>query len=762
MNENRRPILYNGEVYSKPIEKKSGGGGKEPEISYEFAREKLLKDLSYSTEILKSMPSTSRLPNEVVLCFRMLPQFSAKSYYPDTLFDQKIGINEIGSRTWTNSNKQLESKSSQESSPTSGKLFFVRASNKSLDAFEQQLNRKSSTLTKKFTLDVRRVSSLDLLNPSEQILGVNEDWSEGCLEAVLHPFAIDKELSIRHFLSLLVDTGTNRNNIKIKQYGEGVTFFSFVGNRETLKIVAGYNPLRTVHPLTMRPISISRGTTMLGGPSIPDFTRKPSIVVGVIDGGAADNPYLNNYIERIDSTIGLEDSNYVSHGSQVTGAVLYGALNSYGNTDKLPEPQVSVRSFRVLSQSTSDPDLYDVIDSIENIVPNNLDINVYNLSIGPVGPILDDSISRFTFSCDMLSRQHNILFCVAVGNDGDKPGYDRIQSPSDMVNGLAVGAYSKKTAQYERAFYSCIGPGREGNKMKPDLLAFGGCDQHPIHLIGPSVGEKIWNLGTSFASPIVAGFAGKLIGSTNNVIDALTSRAMLIHSVTEKNGLGHSFEIGHGILTDDFNDLISCPTKGYTLIFKGELESTKYAEYNIPWTRNIIEGSVNVRWTTAVLTDVDQNSPDDYTSSSVVTAFYPNKNKYVFKKGSQTKVIDISNQKGEALRLKNEGWSQSTFPKTDSGKPQYKNEEDLRQQELKWDTMDTRQLSKLAKSIENPVFHVHALGRGSNNLTKVKFVIILTVEAPKAKVDLYQKILVEYKSLIPLTVNIDIPLKISV
>ncbi|RZJ65305.1 MAG: hypothetical protein EOO47_25870 [Flavobacterium sp.] len=45
--------------------------------------------------------------------------------------------------------------------------------------------------------------------------------------------------------------------------------------------------------------------------------------------------------------------------------------------------------------------------------------------------------------CDLLSEKHDVLFCVAVGKDGTQIGYNRIQTPSDMVNGLAIAACIK-------------------------------------------------------------------------------------------------------------------------------------------------------------------------------------------------------------------------------------------------------------------------------------------------------------------------------
>ena len=75
---------------------------------------------------------------------------------------------------------------------------------------------------------------------------------------------------------------------------------------------------------------------------------------------------------------------------------------------------------------------------------NHTETALYNLSFGPRGAIVDDDISHFTYALDRLSMlPHHPLFCVAVGNDGDLPyPFNRIQAPSDLVNGLGIGAYT--------------------------------------------------------------------------------------------------------------------------------------------------------------------------------------------------------------------------------------------------------------------------------------------------------------------------------
>ncbi len=769
-NDNqRRPILYNGQTYAKSVTKSSGFGEKLMKFSYEEARDIVLSDISKTKDTLRNMSSSQRLPNEVVVGLVMQPEFSAKSYYPDSLFDlgaEKFGLKEIGSRIYKNENND-------EHNPSSSKMFFVRATEESLTKFENQLSN-GINLTKSFQEDIRKISSINILEGNEQILGFPLEWENGKIEAVLHPFDADKKRAVNHFIEKIVNAGVSRDDIKFKTYSSGITFVSFDANKDILEVVNGYNPLRTIHPLKMREFSaFFRGTTVPNGPQPPIFKTKSPIVVGVIDGGIdTTNPYVQNYVESEFSVTGSPIADFVEHGTQVTGAVLFGALNKYSSTDIIPEPKVSAKNFGVLSTNSVDPDLYDAIDAIEKIVPNHNNIKVYNLSIGPQGPILDDSISRFTYSCDLLSRTHNVLFCVAVGNDGDLPGYDRIQSPADSVNSLSIGSYTTRKGEKVRAPYSSIGPGREGCKMKPDVLAFGGCDQHPIHLVSSEIGKKVWNMGTSFASPIVAGIAGRLIGESNKVIDSLIAKALIIHATsTEKT---HTYETGHGFIPDEYETIASCADKSYTLIYQGEIESGKYAEYLIPWEDSIKDGSVTFKWTVAVQTDVDELSSDDYTSNTVEVTFYPHQSKYMFRNINKqlldgvkkdTEVVDVIANTARAKYLAANGWIQSTFPKTDSPAAQYKTESELRAN-LKWDSLDTRSMTKKSNSVSSPIFHVHALGRGSRTEgKKVKFALILTVTAPKAKIDLYSRILNIYNALIPIqlksVVDIDVNIELG-
>lgn len=773
MKENsRRPILYRGETYSTPISK--GGSRKlpEPEVSYEEARINLMSNIRDTENKLRGVPVDMKLPNETVVCLRMHPKYSAKSYYPSSLFstfDEIEGMQEVGSRLWRPKPNDIDVKPAKEENGDDdviskvGKLLFVRTTVDALSKFQKKLNSSERSLTKSFMLDIRRLAGIDLLDGDEQVLGFDSNWTDGKIEAILHPFLLDRELALSHFFRLLKKLDIGTDEIRYKQYDGGVTFLSIYGDEKIISALKGYNPLRMIHPINVRDLpSAVRGTTSIGLPKAPNYTGRPSTILGVIDGGINSTvEHLKNYVEEIHAVSDSAIPIGIEHGSHVTSAALYGPLNNYSNADTLSEPQVLVKNFRVLShKNVTDSELYEVVDAIEDFVPKNPEIKVYNLSIGPRGPILDDVISRFTFALDLLSARHKVLFCTAVGNDGLINGYDRIQSPSDMVNGLAVGAYTIINNNKVRAPYSCVGPGREGNKLKPDIMGFGGCDRNPIQLISTTINSRTYTLGTSFSSPIVASAAAILIDKSNSAVDVTVARALMVHSTTEKATQKHCFEMGHGTLPDNINDIAVCPEKSYTLIYQGEIEPSKYGEYQIPWPADLNKGTVNFRWTLAVLTGVDPQSPDDYTSSTIEIHFYPNSRVYGFTKiGYSPKYLNIDEKADEVARFESEGWKRSAYPKTASKSSGFTSEHELRAG-LKWDSLDTREISKRANSIHLPVFHLHAINRAGaraqNN--KVRFALVLTVNAPKADIDIYARVRSEYTALLP--IKMDLPLEV--
>ena len=99
-----------------------------------------------------------------------------------------------------------------------------------------------------------------------------------------------------------------------------------------------------------------------------------------------------------------------------------------------------------------------------------------------------------------LAASKGILVVNAAGNEGQNPILP-LSAPADAANILSVGAVNN---QLEKAGFSSYGPTADG-RIKPDVVAFGAGT-----VLVSNNGEIIRDSGTSFASPILAGFIASL------------------------------------------------------------------------------------------------------------------------------------------------------------------------------------------------------------------------------------------------------------
>ena len=90
-----------------------------------------------------------------------------------------------------------------------------------------------------------------------------------------------------------------------------------------------------------------------------------------------------------------------------------------------------------------------------------------------------------------------ILVCTAMGNEGDDGSWKMLVTPADADGVLSVGAVN---ALDIRESYSSFGPTADGRR-KPNVVACG----HDI--VAMSKGNYAYSQGTSFATPMVSGFA---------------------------------------------------------------------------------------------------------------------------------------------------------------------------------------------------------------------------------------------------------------
>ncbi|NOS75725.1 MAG: peptidase S8 and S53, subtilisin, kexin, sedolisin, partial [Methyloglobulus sp.] len=94
----------------------------------------------------------------------------------------------------------------------------------------------------------------------------------------------------------------------------------------------------------------------------------------------------------------------------------------------------------------------------------------------------------------------------------------------------------------------------------------------------------------------------------------------------------------------------------------------------------------------------------------------------------------------------------------------YATEEERRADMGKWETVLHQEKSMLGSSLNAPVFDIHYNARESGAATtradKIKYALVITVEAPKYE-DLYNEILRSYQSiLMPIQPQVSLPIRV--
>ena len=757
MSKERLPIIANGEKYIEPIIKKQNFGKKERPFEYEEAKVKIIDNLTQIESKIKN--KTEFFMEDKVLCVRLEPKFEAKSYLPSSLAVSK-DMKFIGGRKYTYC---IDSETDE---VKKAKLYFLKTNDIGINKLKEVLQTGLKDDVENWKKQIQSLNSIGLLDEAEKIQGFSDEWEKGSVEIVLHPLGEDnvKEM-VDNFSEV---SGIGREEMTVRSYSDGITFISTLADKTKIHKMKKFNPLRSVHPIGEFEIDPLRmRMPAVDGPQPPKRKVDSGIKIGVFDGGTDDNiPLLRGYVENHDEVEVKATLSSLRHGTGVCGAILYGHIGGKTPQDEMDVPYVSVESFRVLPEDKSiyqnDAEkiygMYATIDTIERIVKKRKDIHLYNLSIGPKGPIIDDEISRFTYVLDLLTydvkeNEVNPLFCVAVGNDGDKGELlDRIQSPSDMVNGLSVGAYTYNFFDEKvRANYSCIGPGREGAKVKPDIVEFGGSQERPFIKVGLEGNTLEVDTGTSYATPLATGKIGRLMAQSDEITPHM-GRTLLIHNAYTDNGVRDD-EIGYGFSDRSPEDILSCEQNKVTILYQGELEAFSTAKLPIfaPFI-NHAKGNVNITWTITTIVNPDNSDVDAYTNNCIEDTLYPHSGIYKFTKDkSPDQKLNITKAEDAPIieKLLQNGYKMSSMPVSASPK-RNKSETELRNKDLKWDTVIKKNRSFRASSLFNPFITVHAIGRNGYEHEKIKYFIAITIEAPRYNGNLYDSIMQTYTNLVPI------------
>ncbi|WP_158524135.1 S8 family peptidase [Clostridium perfringens] len=752
---NKKTIFFRGEEYNDLPEVKKSGPRDDKRPKYSEAKENFINNIKEINSDIEKIDSEF-IMDDIVINMKMRLDRSSKSDHPYS-FMRECNLNQVGTRKWTKTVKSNRGKKDKDEIKI-GKDIFVSITKDNLNNLLKEI--ENDKLDEKNKDVIRSIENI-YLDKHESILDTfNEHWENGRIEVVLHHIKNKEAEIIEKFKKLVRKYYGNCNSMKIKQYEDGPIFISLIVNREALLKIKEFNVIRSIQPLNFRSVAGLLDEESLGikaetyNIELEKNNFIPDVKLGIFDGGVTSNHYIfDKYVIEHNLTKAEKKEDDLNHGNAVISSALFGDIKKFGENIKLPTPTVMVESFRVfpLEDDSQDIDLYEVIDHIENTVKIRPDIKVFNLSFGPEGPIEDDVISRFTYAIDRLCCDGERIFIVAVGNTGDTlDGIGRIQVPSDSVNCLGVGSYCYRNGKKEPASYSSYGDGREGAKIKPDILEYGGDDETRMHFIGSNKGEKLYSCGTSFSAPIVARKFAEILEYTP-IKNILTAKALIIHSAENKKNKPNKY-LGNGYVLNSYEEMFECTDNKITVTFEGELLKAKRTIINIPFIENLdFNGRVSIKWTLCTATSVNPKDSDDYTDLCIEDSFIPNCDKFTFTYplNKRTKVLDVVLNKEEAENLIDLGWNKSKSPKTKTTKYNYASEQE-RRKDFKWDTVVKRFSGRMKYSdVKSPRIELHAISRDREDIKeeRVKYSLIVTVEYIKCEEDVYTKIAQKYSRL---------------
>jgi hypothetical protein len=523
---------------------------------------------------------------------------------------------------------------------------------------------------------------------------------------------------------------------------------------------------------TIRPVPVSPLRTVQRAPLVPPPGDRPvsDVRVAVFDGGVDEGvPALRPFVESADLTDEPPDPDDLAHGTVVTAAILFGA--DHGVAEELQTPEVGVDHFRVLPVARDDAwdlDLYRILGHVVTQLRGGPH-KIVNLSIGPNSCLDDDDEPHaWTAQLDELALEEGILFVNAVGNDGTAPpdsGADRIQTPSDMVNGIGVGACDRRPPEepWSRAPYSSVGPGRPGCRMQPTGLSFGGVDDNPFHAVGPA-GAVLEANGTSLATPAaVHGLAGLSAQLGPATAEPSVLRAFAAHFAEPPDRDDLHAEVGFGRLLERYDGTLECKPNEVTILYRDEIERGEMRSLPFPLvSKEIGNHMVDLRWTIAFATPTDPKDSADYTQAGLEMAFRPHFQVRTWSKRDTRRSgsINIVTERQEAASLISEGFSISTIPKASTAK-RWRHETLRRQEDGKWETIHRASTRKRASSLYRPQVTALYLAREEGDLVEaepLRFAMLLSMGTVDG-VPLYDSVRTAYPILDPLRPHL--PLRVT-
>ena len=390
---------------------------------------------------------------------------------------------------------------------------------------------------------------------------------------------------------------------------------------------------------------------------MPSPTIEPT--VGVIDTLFDKRVYFGEWVEyhdMVDHNLPKNPDDY-RHGTAVDSIIVDGARLNPWLDDGCGRFRVRHFGVAIGSKFSS----FTITKQIKEIIANNKDIKVWNISLGSNQEVNDNFISAEGAILDKIQYENDVIFVVAGTN---KPSADieKIGSPADSINSMVVNAVTQNGLSTKYA--------RRGLALsffaKPDVSYYGGSEEKYIKVCEP-LGEA--NVaGTSFAAPWIARKLSYLIDILG--LNREVAKAMIIDAARDWNEKPTPEEValyGHGIVPIKIDDIVH--TKEDEIKFLVYDVSEKWNTYNYYFPVPIKDDKYPyiARATMCYFPMCDRTQGVDYTNTELNLHFgrINNKGKIEDIKGDkQNQDVILDNEKYFLL----EGEARERFRKWDNVK----------------------------------------------------------------------------------------------
>lgn len=348
-----------------------------------------------------------------------------------------------------------------------------------------------------------------------------------------------------------------------------------------------------------------------------DFTKFPlptnEPTIGVIDTLFSDDVYFKEWVDYIDMIPDGIEKTFESyrHGTEVDSIIVDGGHINPAWDDNCGNFKVRHFGVAVVGENNS----YVIISKIRSIIENNLDIKVWNISLGSIYDSQLYTISPEAALLDELQNEFNVIFVVSGTNISDiYPEAVRIGAPADSINSIVVNSVDKDGNIPSYA--------RKGKVLsffiKPDVCAFGGDKNGYINVCNSTGLGKV--SGTSYAAPWIARKLSYLIDKLG--LSREIAKALIIDSAIGFSKVEHDIDyLGYGVVPQRIEDVLYGEHDEIKFYIENSSSSYNTYTYNIPVPIVDDRYPFNARAIMCYFPKCSRNQGVDYTNTELNISF---------------------------------------------------------------------------------------------------------------------------------------------